>query len=164
MTLSISGLIDSYCAFRSTNGMLMVVSSVCMILLASRASAVSAAGRAQKSDSNLSAGNEVVRKLGNLTRDTGGIADDNGACRNVAHDDGAGADERALTDRHSGQEGHVGADDGALADDGTDQTVFHTGRHRILRVREHDVRTDPAPFLEHRVLGDEHLGVNPDVV
>ena len=27
---SISGLIESYCAFRSTNGMLIVVSSVCM--------------------------------------------------------------------------------------------------------------------------------------
>src|SRR5262245_29516969 len=119
MAASISGLIDSYCVFRSTNGMLAVaVSSVCMMNGLKN-------GIERYQRFYLSAFNEGVRELGDLTDNTCRITDDDGAGGHVANHDGTGADERALSNRHARQQRDVGADDGAPADDWASQAVLH---------------------------------------
>ena len=47
---------------------------------------------------------------------------------------------------------------------GPGELILDARRQRILGVGEHDVRTDPAALLEHGVLGNEDLRVNPHVV
>src|SRR5688572_28433911 len=166
MAASMSGLIDSYCAFRSTNGMATAVLDADMETIP-----LKPPGPFRRADEQRlreacdgKSGLDAVGQVGDLTDDTSRVSDDDGAGGDVADDDRPCADEGVLAHDDAGEDCHVGSDFGAPLNDGTRQLFLDTRRQRIFRIGQDDVRAEPAAFFEHRELGHEYLRVDADVI
>ena len=79
-----------------------------------------------------------------LADDAPRIANDDCARGDVANDDGAGADEGMLTDDNAGEYRGVRTDLGAPSNHHTRELILDARRQRIFRVRQHNVRANPA--------------------
>src|SRR3954467_15339004 len=103
---------------------------------------------------------ELVEPFGGAAR----VTADHHPRWHIPGDHRAGPDQRARSDAHARQDGRVRADPGVAFDVHSAEALRDVRAAGEGRVGERDPGTDPGPGLQHRVLRNEALRVDPYTV